>query len=191
MDFLNVYSSAFANKDYSGKHHIQYDYVLQKVLELNLLNNKIVDIGSGRGKIIKMLNENKALLKNNEITSVDLKQFHSEPVDAFIPCNLSNPEDRNLLLEKKYDILICTDVFEHLQKSFIEDVICMCSRLADICILSIANHSDVWNGIELHTIRENDKWWENALLKYFVIEDKQTVYGGRLYNYTLRRNPSN
>ena len=59
----------------------------------------------------------------------------------------------------------------------------MCSMLSNNCVLAIANHSDVMNGIELHTIQENDKWWELYLTKYFVIEKKEIRYNGTLYMY--------
>ena len=122
----------------------------------------MIDIGSGRGHLIKLLNKN---IPNLLITSVDLKKFHSYEVHNFIECDLSNKVDRENLLKDKYDVLVCTDVFEHLDKSFIEDVIDMCSKLSLNCVFGIANHSDVWNGIELHTIQENDSWWDSIINK--------------------------
>lgn len=186
MNYLEVYTNAFNTPTYSAEHHLQYDYIVKNVLKLNSVSNNIVDVGSGRGFVIKMLNNISNNLINYSITSVDLKQFHNERCNQFIECNLSVDTDRNKLLMSKYDILICTDVFEHLDKSYIESVIHMCSKIAPICILGIANHSDILNSIELHTIQENDIWWETYLNKYFEIMNKETHFYGRLYMYVCK-----
>ena len=171
----------FKNSDYSNSHHIQYDFVVENIKKLNLENNCLIDIGSGRGQLISMLTESN--IKNLQITSVDLENFHNKAIKQFIKCDLSNENDRLSISSYKYDILTCTDVFEHLDKTFIEEVIKMCSKTSKICILCIANHSDVIDGIELHTIIENDIWWENLLLKYFDIKYKETQYNNRLFEY--------
>ncbi|MEI7441200.1 MAG: hypothetical protein WCK43_06160 [bacterium] len=90
-------------------------------------------------------------------------------------------------MSKKYDVAVCTDVLEHLDKAFIEDVVGLLSRLSDNVVLAIANHSDVWNGVELHTIQESDIWWDSLLKKYFKLKDKQVRYDGRLYQYSMNR----
>ena len=54
---------------------------------------------------------------------------------------------------------------------------------------NLANISDTIhsiNNIELHTIQENDFWWEKYLLKYFEIESKKIEYGGKLYMYKCK-----
>ncbi|NBR60034.1 MAG: class I SAM-dependent methyltransferase [Actinobacteria bacterium] len=181
MDYKKIYENTFNLDWYSVEHHIQYDYIINAVKNLNLDNNNIIDIGSGRGHLLKQLLENN--IHNLEITSVDLKKFHNHNNIKFIECDLSKSSDRNKLLENEYDILICSDVFEHLDKSFIEDVIIMCSKLSKTCIFSIANHSDIINGVELHTIQEKDSWWENIITKYFQINKKDIYYNGILYMY--------
>jgi cyclopropane fatty-acyl-phospholipid synthase-like methyltransferase len=186
MDYTRVYNNAFSNTQYSNSHHIQYDYVTQNIEKLNLNTNRIIDIGSGRGQLIRSLNHKKDKLSNYSITSVDLNMYHSENVDNFIRCDLSSPVQREALLEKQFDILTCTDVLEHLDKSFIEDVLRLYSNLSTYSILAIANHSDIIDGVELHTIQQNDTWWENYILKYFSIVDKQTFYNGRLYMYVCK-----
>jgi hypothetical protein len=188
MDYSKIYSTCFKNIDYSNDEHIQYSFVIKNIIELNLNQNSIIEIGSGRGQnLLKILN-NKDNLKNLKITSVDLDNYHNLDIDEFIKCNLSKKDDIDALLTNKYDILICTDVFEHLDKSFIEDVIKMCSKISTYSIFAIANHSDIWNGIELHTIQENDIWWENLLNKYFILDKKEVHYNGRLYMYVAKTN---
>jgi 2-polyprenyl-3-methyl-5-hydroxy-6-metoxy-1,4-benzoquinol methylase len=183
MNYLDVYSTLFS-QSYSGEDdHIQYKIIPNSILEINSKNNSIIDIGSGKGHLIRALNKLKTNINNYKITSVDLSKFHNESCDKFIVCNLSKEEDRNILIKDTYDILICTDVFEHLDKSYIEDVIKMCSQMSSKCIFGIANHSSIVNGIELHTIQENDIWWDNILVKYFNIEKKEFYVNGLLYYY--------
>ncbi len=172
MDYTTLYTNTFNDINYSNIHHYQYDFVLQTVVSLNKPSNSIIDIGSGRGQAIVALNNLKAMIPNYSITSVDLKRFHNVEVNQFIECNLSVEDDRKKLLKNKYDMLVCTDVFEHLDKTFINQVIEMCSHLAPTAILAIANHSDIFDGIELHTIQENDTWWDDRLSQHFIINKK-------------------
>jgi 2-polyprenyl-3-methyl-5-hydroxy-6-metoxy-1,4-benzoquinol methylase len=190
MNYKDIYTSIFNIESYSTDYHIQYDYILYTLKQLNLNTNNIIDIGSGRGHLIKLLKVNN--LSKLSIISVDLKKFHNYDVNEFIECDLSNYLDRTKLLDKTKllnkanNIVICTDVLEHLDKSFIEDVVYTFSKMSNYCILGIANHSDIINGIELHTIQENDIWWEAIITKYFRILNKDTFYHGRLYIYVLQ-----
>lgn len=184
MDYLKVYTDCFNTPYYSIEHHIQYDFAVNNILSLYKNNStfSLIDVGSGRGALINLVKSNFA---NSNITSVDLDKFNDIPVN-FKKCNLSLYQDRDNLLTSKYDILTCTDVLEHLDKSFIEDVILMFSKLSKDCIFSIANHSDIVNNVQLHTIQENDLWWDDKLLKYFSITKKQIEYNGQLYMYVCK-----
>jgi 2-polyprenyl-3-methyl-5-hydroxy-6-metoxy-1,4-benzoquinol methylase len=189
MDYKKVYDMAFSHPSYSNEEHIQYKYVQDNIQQFNLPNNKIIEIGSGRGQNLQKCIDNKDNIQNLILTSVDLNNYHNMTVDTFIKADLSKPDDRlEILNSGLYDILICTDVFEHLDKRFIEDVIELCAKLAKYSIIAIANHSDIHNGIELHTIQESDTWWDELLKKHFTITDKQKHYGNRLYMYKLVSN---
>lgn len=181
MDYKKVYETTFSIPHYSASHTLQYDQILDIIKEFNLEYNKIIDIGSGRGHLINMINNSN--IKNMSITSVDLQKFHNYNVHKFIECDLSKPSDRDKLLDNNYDILICTDVFEHLDKSFIEDVVIVCAKLSKKCVFGIANHSDIFNGVELHTIQENDIWWDNIIKKYFMIDRKNISGDNCFYMY--------
>jgi len=181
MNYLDVYTKSFNTPTYSASHHVQYDYVID-ALKLRYQPDSvfsIIDIGSGRGQLIALI---RATFKNSVITSVDLHKFHPYDVNMFIACDLSNDADRNKITDK-YDVLVSTDVFEHLDKSFINDIVVMCSRLSDTCIFAIANHSDIINGIELHTIQEPHEYWNALLEPYFTIQDITIMYNNQLYLY--------
>lgn len=184
MDYINVYKNAFSTPSYSNDHHIQYDYVIN-YLKTQFTSDStfnIVDIGSGRGQLISLIKE---LFNNAKITSVDLDKFHFKDVNNFIKCDLSNPNDRIALLNNKYDILVSTDILEHLDISFIDNVIEVFSKMANISILAVANHSDIINGVELHTIQKGKLWWNNLIGKYFNINECLEKYNGRLFLYKL------
>jgi hypothetical protein len=59
----------------------------------------------------------------------------------------------------------------------------MLSKLATHSILAIANHSDIWNGIELHTLQRDYVWWSNLIEKYNVIQKSQNLYNNLLYEF--------
>ena len=186
MDYLDVYKGCFNNPQYSNEHHIQYDYVIRQInTTLSETPKKVIDVGSGRGQLIALIQMN---FPDVEITSVDLEKFHKRDVSRFIQCDLSNPVSRDQLKKSgPYDLVTCTDVFEHLNESFMEDVISTLATLAPNAIYAVANHSDVINGIELHTIQRDHLWWSALFEKYYTILDFTSDYGGRLYQFSLKR----
>jgi len=181
MNYLQVYSDAFALPDYSAQDHVQYHYATDLLDKLALPSFKLIDVGSGRGQLVGRVRERHP---GAHITSVDLQRFHAEPVDEFIRCDLSVAADRDRLVGP-YSILTCTDVLEHLDKSYVDAVLARFASLAGLSVLAIANHSDVINGVELHTIQEDHHWWEAQLGRHFEILDRQHVYDGRLYMYVV------
>ena len=186
MDYHDVYKGCFSNPHYSVEHHIQYDYVIRQMINTCATPpKKVVDVGSGRGQLISMI---KGLYPAAEITSVDLEKFHQIDIQRFIECDLSNPVSREKLKQSgPYDVVTCTDVLEHLNESFIEPVIATLAALAPHAIFAVANHSDVINGIELHTIQRDHIWWMMLLGKYYKITDFRSDYDGRLYQFNLER----
>ena len=185
MNYTSVYESAFSNITYSAEHHIQYDYVLEKLQTMFARTDtfEVIDIGSGRGHLIRMI---LASFPNVKITSVDLKKFNDITVESFIECNLSKHEDRVKLLGRQYDVLLCMDVLEHLDKSFIHDIFSLFSKVSNRAIISIANHSDILNGVELHTIQESYPWWNNLIDEVYIINENKYKYNDRLFMYDLK-----
>ena len=185
MNYLDIYEKSFNVTDYSNEYHFQYSYMLD-ILQKKYNSNdqfSVIDIGSGRGQLIKLIMTN---FPNSKITSVDLKKFHKYDIHEFISCDLSKAADRDNVTGN-YDVLLSTDVFEHLDKTFINDVINMCSRLSSTCLFAIANHSDILNGIELHTIQESMEWWNNVLSSSFKIDICESHSTNRLYTFQCSR----
>ena len=60
------------------------------------------------------------------------------------------------------------------------------NKVSDFTILTIANHSDKHNGVELHIIQENMSYWKPIIEKYFDILTFDEKYNGRLYLLNLK-----
>lgn len=191
MDYKLIYDKAFSNESYNVHKDDEYRYLYC----LNHIRNNdniasIVDVGSGRGQVLRLIHQ-----LNNQInlSSVDVSNFHNLDFVNFIKCDLSSSTDRSGLSKNKYDLSLCLDVLEHLDKSYIEEVFKMLSCIAPYSIISIANHSDKLNDVELHTIQEDFNYWYPILSKYFDMLDYSSFYimeDGKipLYILTLRSN---
>lgn len=181
MDYHNIYTNAFSNKNYSKEHHIQYDWVIELLKQKYSIqdNFTIIDIGSGRGHMLKLIHAN---FPRAVITSVDLDNFHNlDFVDYFNKCDITSHDDRNNLLQNKYDVLINLDFLEHIEEKYIDDILTTFHDLSPYCIIAVANHSDIVNGIQLHLIQKNNDWWKSKLevkfnITYYRDNGEDTLY---------------
>jgi 2-polyprenyl-3-methyl-5-hydroxy-6-metoxy-1,4-benzoquinol methylase len=182
MEFKKIYENAFSNNSYNTHtdKEPRFELVKNYVLENNV--KTMIDIGSGRGNIIKILNE---LNFTVDITSTDLTKFHDYDV-PFLELNLCDKNSYGSIFDKKYDLLTCLDVLEHIEKNCVNDVFELFSKISKYSLITIANHSDIQDGVELHIIQENMDYWGPIIEKFFVIEDLKTEYHGRLYILKLK-----
>lgn len=175
MNFINVYEKSFLNPNYNlhpnteFRFELVYDFIKKNKVD------SVIDIGSGRGNVINYILTNHPNIK---ITSCDLKKFHDFDVE-FIQLNLCDNE--NIKITKKYDLLTCLDVLEHVEKTCVDNILNLFSTISKHSLITIANHSDVQNGVELHIIQENMDYWTPIIEKYFHINNIDTKYDGRLY----------
>lgn len=186
MDYKTVYGDLFNTEKYSRHNESEFRY--QLVLDY-LRNNEVetmVDISSGRGVMLEMI---KKEFPNIKIISTDLKKFHEVEVDGFYEVDLSKKETL-FSVDKKYDLLTCLDVLEHLDKSFISSVFEWFSEISKNQILTIANHSEIQNGIEIHTIQEDMNYWRPIVTEFLEIENEDSktfIHMGRPhYLYILK-----
>jgi len=186
MDYHKIYTNAFSDKSYSAEHHVQYDWVIELLKKRYSTDEpfKILDIGSGRGHMLKLIHKN---FPKTTITSVDLDNFHNlEFVDYFNKCDITSSVDRNYLLKNKYDVLINLDFLEHIEEKYINCILTTFHDLSPYCIIAVANHSDIHNGVELHLIQENNGWWKSKLEDKFIITHYRDNNKDTLYMYELR-----
>jgi glycosyltransferase involved in cell wall biosynthesis len=180
IDYKGIYESSFKDDYYN--HHPDDEYRFQLVKNYVIENQikRVIDIGSGRGNVIKILQD---LDPEIEITSTDLLKFHNFEC-KFHELNLCDPA--TYIKGVKFELLVCLDVLEHIQKEWMEDVFNFFSTISTNLILTVANHSDIKDGVELHLIQEDMGYWKPMLEKFFQIEYFNTKYDGRLYLLVLK-----
>jgi 2-polyprenyl-3-methyl-5-hydroxy-6-metoxy-1,4-benzoquinol methylase len=169
MDYKKTYTNLFNTKDYSRHTENELRYqIVNNFINKNKIDS-LLDIGSGRGVLLDLIKKENPNIK---ILSTDLDKFHGLDTD-FKKIDLSNKETY-FDVSEKYNLLTCLDVLEHLEKSFIENVFEWFSKVSNSQILTIANHSEILNGVEIHTIREDLSYWEPIISKYLDVVHKET-----------------
>lgn len=169
MDYKEVYTELFNTKDYSVHSEDEFRYqITNNFIKNNNIKN-LIDIGSGRGVLLNLIKKENP---NIEILSTDLENFHDLNFE-FKKINLSDKQTY-FYPKNKYDVLTCLDVLEHLEKDFIGDVFTWFSKISNSQILTIANHSEILNGKEIHTIQEDLSYWEPIVSKSLEIISKET-----------------
>lgn len=172
----NIYDEIFSTEDGYDR---AYGYKLNMVLEWVKRNGfeEILDVGCGRGHYLKMLTEN------------DIKVTGLEP-SKYIVSTLGGYEVINddILGEAKkgrrWEGLVCMDVLEHIEPEKISQNLKALSLMSRHAFFGIANHSDIWHGVELHLIRQGPEWWERELTKNFKII-KCTIVSKRFFVFEV------
>jgi hypothetical protein len=169
MDYLNIYSELFnANYNEYGGSEKSIQYCINFIKKNNI--KTLIDISTGTGTFPKFVSKE---IKNINITCTDLNKFN-DLNNKFIIVDLSKNEDLKKIETNGYELLTCLDVLEHLDKSFIDNILMNFARISKNVILTIANHSDIQNDIELHTIIENMSYWGPEIEKYFNIVNQES-----------------
>lgn len=182
IDYNAIYNNVFSTKQGYNVHikdKDRYDFVINEVT--NNGYHKIIDISSGRGYLLKYLKES---IKDIDITSTDLEKFNDYDV-SFVKMDLSKEDEYNNI-QDTYDFLSCLDVLEHLDIKHTNGILSFFSKLSDNVCLTVANHSDMPSGIQLHLVQENKTWWDNIISIYFTIDSSFSNRNGDLYSYVLK-----
>jgi len=79
------------------------------------------------------------------------------------------------------DIVVCTDVLEHIEPECLEDVLAdLASLTKKIALFNVACRPAkkfLQDGRNAHLIVENPNWWVDRLMKHFAIHSLQVVSG--------------
>lgn len=182
MDYENIYKKVFEQPSYNSDTSKSYKIAIE-FLQKNKNVKTICDIGSGKGNLIKnILNEDNTY----ELYCYDLKCFlNLNLLDSvkFSELNLTKKQDLSKI--KKCDLLFCLDVLEHIEEKYVDNILYYFSKKSKKAFITIANHSDIINGQELHLIQKNNLFWDEILLKYFNIMNYREEYDKRLMIYSL------
>lgn len=131
-----------------------------KIVEKWIKRNKfktIADIGCGQGNYLKPLSE-----KYN-VTGVEPSSYLCE--GTLKEYGVINSDIMSL--DGSWDGIYCMDVLEHIMPDDIDMTVQKLSTLSDKGLIGIANHSDRWEGVELHLIQEGYPYWQELLEKYY------------------------
>ncbi len=165
------YKELFNDPNYNShsNNELRFQFVMNYIKNSNL--QSVIDIGSGRGNLIKELMESELGL---EIHSADLDKFHTYNV-PFYKMNILNENDREVLENKNFDLLTCLDVMEHLEKNKTDEIFNFFSNISKFQIFTIANHPDIQEGKDIHTIQEKLPFWINSVKKSLKINYLQRI----------------
>jgi len=160
-----LYSRVFSDTEYNPVEPEKIA-IVKDWLDRNSFKT-IADIGCGRGNYIERL--------EYDIDAV-------EPSNAKISKNIANKIIRSDILgiKDKWDAIYCMDVLEHIKPEEIDENIKHLSKVAPNALYGIANHTDIWNGVELHLIQKPCDWWMEKLLEYYS-EATLAQYGERFF----------
>jgi len=165
INYKEIYDKAYKNNE-------NYNFVSQCKIKdfLNWIDGKkgsIVDIGAGSGQYCKILKE-----KEFKVLAVEVSSFACQNYLKKI-----DYVNKDMLLfleetEQKFDWLLCTDVLEHLEEEYALKCLPLMAKVAGTCLIGIANHPDVVDGVQLHLIQKDYDWWRMQLEKHFKVVNR-------------------
>lgn len=135
-----------------------------------------VDFGCGRGHIVRALQERGIKTVGVDFAS-SLAEGDWKGDSAFV-----HGDVRDADLGMEFDLVVCHDVLEHLVEA---DATVALSNLMKhtgrYLSLAIANHSDVWDGVELHLNNKPFDWWQELVKAECEVLESKSCLGGRLH----------
>jgi hypothetical protein len=145
------------NAEFGSFGHTHKEIVID-FLKLNPTIKSILDYGCGKGTLAKHL----------VALGYDVREY-----DPAIPGKDKEPD--------RADLVVCTDVLEHVELEYLENVIGDISRLSKMATMFaiglVASSKSLDNESNAHQIIENKFWWCDQLEKYFDIRRAEVFRG--------------
>lgn len=178
-----VYEKAFSDPQYNSGVSQTGQYRLIRDTVKRFSPATVIDVGSGRGNVLKAIHaDNPGIV----IDTVDLKNFHGlQFVKTHYDLDVAVDSVEHI---GKHDLAICADVLEHIPMESINRVLSSVKSMGINHVFTIANHSDVNNGVELHLIREAILWWTRLIEQHFIVIESGTMIPERLFYFICRSN---
>ncbi len=145
-----IYNQVFQDEEYNKADPDR----IKRVYKWAKQFPEVIDVGCGRGHYLYYMINKGLNATGIEPSTVDVSGLPVERTDI-LSCRLKVPA------------LYCVDVLEHISHEEIDATLKHLSQMAPKQLLGIANHSDIWEGIELHLIQEPSDWWEAKLHEYY------------------------
>jgi 2-polyprenyl-3-methyl-5-hydroxy-6-metoxy-1,4-benzoquinol methylase len=156
---VNIYDKIYAtDNSYNASVEYKLEMVLQWVKNNGFKN--LLDVGCGQGHYLKLLSEN-----GIKVTGLEPSKNIADTLKDY---DVINDDILGLAKKKRqWEALICMDVLEHIEPSEIEETVKALSSLAPHALIGIANHSDIWRGVQLHLIQQGPYWWRDLLSHHY------------------------
>lgn len=151
-----IYNKLFS-RSYSSQNHSYNKLVVDFA---NKVGGSMLDAGCGRGYAARMMIE-----AGHDVFAIDFSKVCCENYLGDIPHECADIVTH--CNNNTYGGIVCMGVLEHIPPEDIEETIEALAESADSALIAIANHSDIQMDVELHTIQEDEEWWEAALLQYY------------------------
>lgn len=160
----DVYSDMFGIGSYARhpESEPRYVFAMSALREIN--PRSVAEVGCGRGVFRKMV---MSAFPDVEYTCYDVGNFMA----GDIPVTCVDLEDRQSRIAAfvhpgsgfRKDVLVATDVLEHLDESAIDGLLCDLFHEAPSLVLTIAHHAETYGDDVLHKIVESPDWWRDRL----------------------------
>lgn len=165
-----LYHDLFAGHRYAQHPDMEfrYQWALQCLSRHPILS--VVDVGAGRGVLTRLIQEH---FPDVAVSTADLGKFHTLDVPHQNVDIVATPE----AFVNAADALVFCDVLEHLPVLTIERL--LASRPTKFILGTVAWHSDVWKGQELHLTRQLPPWWHAQFSQHYTMLQTELVYTPR------------
>ena len=117
-----------------------------------------LDVGCGRGHYLRYL-----LKRGYKVHGLEPSQYLIDKDLKGLPVTHGDIDS----LKGKYDALFAMDVLEHIAHEDIDNCLLKLKKHASKFLYGIANHPDIWEGVELHLIQEPASWWLEKLKQHY------------------------
>jgi len=147
-----------SEKTYEGKSTLGFAPLIRNIIKKNKLKT-LLDYGCGKGYYY----DNKF---NIEGKKINLREYWDINIDLYDPCFAKYSE----FPEKKFDITISVDVFEHIPNGDIDWILeKICKISNEYIFLNVACYKAIAllpNGENAHINIKEPKWWFNKLISF-------------------------
>ena len=169
MGLREVYDECFADPDYCAvPDEPRYEFARTCLREWDGVDD-VIDIGAGRGHFLRTLDL-------EDVSAADLRDY-GEGGYPFYEYDISRPQDSIGL----WGAATCLDVLEHLPREFVPTAIDNLRMCSNKLVVTVANHSDVHHGVELHLTQEGEAFWMRKIERRFKVVAIQRVPNGYFF----------
>ncbi len=144
---------------YGTQGHKFADYIYRLIINNDVKTT--LDYGCGKGTL-------KAALRKLGLTC---RVYEYDPA---VPGRLKCPEE--------VDLVVCTDVLEHVEPDYLDNVISHIARIgkkaAFITVHNMPAAKTLADGRNAHLIQETPEWWSSKLSDWFNVQQQAVDYRG-------------